>query len=100
MEDKLTIDQLAKVLGISRRTIERELEKPDCNIPYNKIGKRKFFLLSEVIYSTKVAPVDKNEVIKRLESIIETECLFPDFQEGLCVKGGVEDIIRFIKGEK
>lgn len=51
-EKVLTIDELAKALQVSKRTISNSLKRPDCKIPYSIIGKSKRFLLSDVLRAT------------------------------------------------
>lgn len=95
MESKLTVKELAKVLGVSKRTIERRLEKPDCGIPYYQIGRRKYFYLSEVLQATKITPVDKREVVEKLEFIYKNlRCKTGGLE--ICVSDRIKDVIDFI----
>ena len=96
MENRLNQKELAKVLGISTKTLQRRLKKPDCSIPYHVLGKRKYFFMSEILSTTK-AVIDKEEVLNMLDALVKNKCLYST--DNLCIHDEIKDVIRFIKGE-
>lgn len=95
-EKRLNTEELAKALGVNKMTIYRDLKRDDCAIPYNRIGRNNYFLLSEVLQATKVTPVDKKEVIEKLNELINNKkCVFIP---SVCLSEGITEIIRFIEG--